>query len=263
MSLGHSGTVSNGWKEFGVWAPLAGQAIQTNTVNGISARGSFNTVASASFKPFCSLVCFKNIKSKADWGSTPFPWTNGHISHNTRFHQTLAQKTLPDLSHAHFPTHAGLKPAGFSHWCSFGERQEWVSASPFACFSTLCFQPLHLLFVLLHSISYPGINHGLCKNTVLWCISCSLEGRKGRRDKLVMAIPRISEDLRLVSLSCYLLHACLPPTLPSTTSSLVLSQWWYPEQPGISPSERFFLMQLYQGLKYINCPSTQKHSQLH
>lgn len=84
------------------------------------------------------------------------------------------------------PVRAGLKPADFSHRCSPGERQQRVLPRLFACFRTLRFQPLHLLLMLLHGISYPGIDHGLCENAVLRRIRCSLEGQRQKRPRLAM-----------------------------------------------------------------------------
>lgn len=78
------------------------------------------------------------------------------------------QKTLPTLllcPHPHPRRSAAWRC--FSHRRSFGERQQWGSDPFFACFCTLCFQPLHLLPVLLHGVGDPSINHGLGQNTVL------------------------------------------------------------------------------------------------
>lgn len=56
---------------FAVWGSPAGQATQNNTINGISARGSFNTVASALFKHFFSQGTLKTQNQRPDRGSTP------------------------------------------------------------------------------------------------------------------------------------------------------------------------------------------------
>lgn len=56
---------------FAVWGSPAGQATQNNTINGISVRGSFNTVASALFKHFFSQCTLKPQNQRPDRGSTP------------------------------------------------------------------------------------------------------------------------------------------------------------------------------------------------
>lgn len=56
----NSCSLQSGLNTIWSWSSLAGQAIQTNTGSGILARGSFNAVASALFKPFCFLLHFKN-----------------------------------------------------------------------------------------------------------------------------------------------------------------------------------------------------------
>lgn len=79
------------------------------------------------------------------------------------------------------PMRVSLGPAGrFSHRGPRGERHQPVLAGLLAHFCSLCFQPLHLLLVLLHSVSHAGIDHGLAEDPVLRCIRCGLQ--RGRED---------------------------------------------------------------------------------